>query len=87
LTIFPLPALLQTAKSSPEANVPVVFTPSIFEMVDPPGGLSLAELASGHFPGDCNRNYGASKAENWFLALKFDKRTQKWDIMRGAIDG
>jgi hypothetical protein len=54
----------------------VVFTPGIFEMADPPGGLSLAELASGHFPDDCNRNYGASKAGNWFLALKFDKRAQ-----------
>jgi hypothetical protein len=87
LTIFPLPALLQTAKSSPKASVPVVSTPGIFEMTDPPGGLSLAELASGHFPDDCDRNYGASKAGNWFLALDFNKRAQKWDSMRGAIAG
>jgi hypothetical protein len=64
LIIFPLPALLQTIKSSPEASVPVVFAPGIFEKTDPPSGLSLAELTSGHFPDDYNRNYGASKTGN-----------------------
>jgi len=50
LIMFPLFALLQTTKSSPEASVPVVLAPGIFEKSDVPGGLSLAELASGHFP-------------------------------------
>ncbi|KAE9381026.1 NAD(P)-binding protein [Stipitochalara longipes BDJ] len=77
-----LPILLRTSKSSPEASVRVVFTSSsIFEMVGPPGGLSLAELAPGHFSEDDNRKYSASKAGNWFLASEFDKRLRKDGIV------
>lgn len=82
LTKLLLPVLLRTAKSSPEATVRVVFTSSsIFEMTGPQGGLSLPELVPGHFSEDCNRNYSASKAGDWFLASEFDKRTRTSGII------
>ena len=77
-----VPILLQTAKSSPEASVRMVFTSSsIFEMVGPPRGLSLTELVPGNFSDDDNRKYSASKAGNWFLASEFDKELRKDGIV------
>jgi NAD(P)-dependent dehydrogenase (short-subunit alcohol dehydrogenase family) len=82
LTKLLLPTLLHTAKTSPKQSVRVVFTSSsIVEMSGPPGGVSLAELATGQHSQDKARNYHASKVGNWFLASEFDKRTRKNGIL------
>jgi len=75
-----LPILLKTAKSesSTKGSVRVVFTTSsIVDMDGPAGGLSLEELARGHYSKDKARNYSASKAGNWLLGSEFDKRVRK----------
>jgi NAD(P)-dependent dehydrogenase (short-subunit alcohol dehydrogenase family) len=80
LTKLLLPILLQTAKRTP--GVRVIFTSSgIVDINTPPGGLSIAELQPGNFGKDNVRNYGASKAGNWFLASEFDKRARKDGIV------
>jgi NAD(P)-dependent dehydrogenase (short-subunit alcohol dehydrogenase family) len=78
LTNLLLPVLIQTAKSSPEASVRVVFTSSgIIDTNPTPGGLSLAELAPGKHPKEIAHNYSSSKAGNWLLSSEFDKRVRK----------
>ncbi|KAH8881072.1 NAD(P)-binding protein [Thozetella sp. PMI_491] len=78
LTKLLLPILIKTAESSPRGSVRVVFaSSSIFEMLGPPGGLSLAELVPGNHSKDAARNYSASKAGDWFLASELDKRKRK----------
>lgn len=60
----------------------VVFTSSgIVDQNTPPGGVSLSELVPGNFSDDSVRNYGASKAGNWFLASEFDRRVRKDGIV------
>jgi NAD(P)-dependent dehydrogenase (short-subunit alcohol dehydrogenase family) len=82
LTHLLLPILIRTAESSPKASVRVVFASSgIIELNNPPGGVSLAELAPGNHSKDVNRNYSASKAGNWLLASEFDKRIRKDGIV------
>lgn len=73
MTKLLIPILTHTAKSSPKSSIRIVFTSSgIIDMAAPPDGLSLAELQPGKHSSDMNRNYGASKAGNWFLASEFD---------------
>ena len=75
LTKLLLPVLIQTAKSSPQDSVRIVFASSgIIDIAGPLGGVSLAELAPGKHSTDKHRNYSASKAGNWFLASEFEKR-------------
>lgn len=82
LTNLLLPILLKTAKSSPEANVRVIWASSgIVDMQGPPGGLSLDELLPGHHGQNRGNNYSASKAGNWFLASEFDKRIRSTGIV------
>ncbi|RDW62365.1 hypothetical protein BP6252_11798 [Coleophoma cylindrospora] len=74
LTKLLLPVLVRTAKTSPKASVRVVFTASgIIDLNGPPGGISLAELAPGHYSQDRAHNYSVSKAGNWILSSEFDK--------------
>jgi NAD(P)-dependent dehydrogenase (short-subunit alcohol dehydrogenase family) len=80
-----LPILIQTAKSSSQASVRVVFASSgIIELLGPHGGLELSELVPGNFSEDPNRNYSASKAGDWFLASEFDKRVRKDGVLCAA---
>lgn len=83
LTKLLLPVLVKTAKSSPKANVRVVFTYSgIVEIMSgPPGGLSVADLAAGKHGKTIEANYSASKAGNWLLTSEFDKRIRKDGIV------
>lgn len=82
LTKFLLPVLLRTADLLPKASVRVVFTSSgIVDIIGPPGGVSLSELAPGSNSKDQVRNYSASKSGNWLLASEFDKRTRKYGIV------
>lgn len=77
LTKCLLPVLVSTAKAAPKASVRVVFTSSgIVDMMGPPGGISLDELAPGKHSDDKGRNYSASKAGNWFLSSEFDRRAR-----------
>lgn len=80
LTKLLLQTILKTAKSSPSASTRVIFTSSgIIETSAPPGGIALAELATGSK--DKARNYATSKAGNWFLASEFDKRIRKDNVV------
>ncbi|KAI0530008.1 NAD(P)-binding protein [Xylaria digitata] len=82
LTQLLLPVLIKTAEISPKASVRVIFaTSSVIELQGPPGGLSLAELAPGNHSKDRQRNYSASEAGCWFLALEFDRRLRNHGIV------
>ncbi|KAK0119645.1 hypothetical protein ONS95_011083 [Cadophora gregata] len=82
LTNMLLPVLLSTVKSSPDASVRVVYTSSgIMDIAAPPGGLSLTELVPGSFSKSLDRNYAASKAGCWMLAVELDKRARKEGLL------
>ena len=69
-----LPQLREAAKTSLPASVRVVWTSSwMAESQAPKGGVDFEELAKGG-SGDKNRNYGASKAGNWLLAVEGARR-------------
>ncbi len=69
-----LPQLLEAAKTSAPASVRVVWTSSwMAESQAPKGGIDFEEVAKGG-SGDKNRNYGASKAGNWLLAVEGARR-------------
>ena len=44
-------------------------------------GLSIAELEPSKHSANMNRNYGALKAGDWFLASEFDKQFSKDGIV------
>ncbi|TVY19487.1 putative oxidoreductase [Lachnellula arida] len=86
LTKLLLPILTRTAKSAPKAGVRVVWVSSgVIDLLAPPGGLLLDELAPGHHSQDPGHNYSVSKAGDWFLASELDKRVREHGIVSVAL--